>query len=60
MSEVCEWFKFCVDSRTNEVLFEFSDGTVKRAKRGAFLSDCVDGVCYQTGYARGLEERSDQ
>ena len=56
MTEVCEWFKFYDDIKTNEIVFEFSDGTVKRAKRGAFLDDCIDGVSYQTGYARGLEE----
>lgn len=42
--DVCEWFEQYVDIVTDIVEFRFSDGTVKRAKRGLYLSDIEKSI----------------
>lgn len=37
--KVCEDFRIYIDQRNDEVVFEFSDGTTKRAKSGKYLSN---------------------
>lgn len=42
--DVCEWFEQCVDIATDIVEIRFSDGTVKRAKRGLYLRDIEKSI----------------
>lgn len=42
--DVCEWFEQYVDIATDIVEFRFSDGTVKKAKRGLYLRDIEKSI----------------
>lgn len=55
MNEVCEWFEQYIDNKDNVLVFKFSDGTVKKAELGAYLTNVNEGIAYQVGYCRGLE-----
>ena len=44
MSDVCEWFEQYVDIATDIVELRFSDGTVKRAKRGLYMRDIEKSI----------------
>ena len=44
MDDICEWFDMYVDINENIVVFEFSDGTKKFAKRGAYMADIEDNL----------------
>lgn len=41
---VCEWFEQYVDIATDIVELRFSDGTVKRAKRGLYMRDIEKSI----------------
>lgn len=41
---VCEWFEQYVDIATDIVELRFSDGTVKKAKRGLYLRDIEKSI----------------
>ena len=42
--DVCEWFEQYVDIATDIVELRFSDGTVKRAKRGLYMRDIEKSI----------------
>lgn len=42
--DVCKWFEQYVDIATDIVELRFSDGTVKRAKRGLYLLDIEESI----------------
>lgn len=42
--DACEWFEQYVDIATDIVEFRFSDGTVKKAKRGLYLRDIEKSI----------------
>lgn len=42
--DVCEWFEQYVDIATDIVEIRFSDGTVKRAKRGLYMRDIEKSI----------------
>lgn len=42
--DVCEWFEQYVDIATDIVKLRFSDGTVKRAKRGLYMRDIEKSI----------------
>ena len=42
--DVCEWFVQSIDIVTDIVEFRFSDGTVKRAKRGLYMRDIEESL----------------
>jgi len=42
--DVCEWFEQYVDIATDIVELRFSDGTVKKAKRGLYMRDIEKSI----------------
>lgn len=44
MDNVCEWFEQYVDIANDIVELRFSDGTVKRAKRGLYMRDIEKSI----------------
>ena len=42
--DVCEWFEQYVNIATDIVELRFSDGTVKRAKRGLYMRDIEENI----------------